>query len=131
VGEVVVFKLDGRNIPIVHRVLSVHERYPPALSRPPSVALSTAQGPQAQTRWLTDHTTRRPNGEFDLLTKGDNNQVDDRSGGIYPHGQMWLNERHIIGRARGCALPPCPSPGQKNLGADRVITSDSCPTWGW
>jgi signal peptidase len=27
VGEIVVFKLDGRDIPIVHRVLKVHERY--------------------------------------------------------------------------------------------------------
>ncbi len=26
VGEVVVFKIDGRDIPIVHRVLEVHER---------------------------------------------------------------------------------------------------------
>lgn len=27
VGEIIVFKLDGRDIPIVHRVLKVHERY--------------------------------------------------------------------------------------------------------
>merc|ERR1712070_84413 len=66
VGEIVVFKLDGRDIPIVHRVLKVHER---------------------------------PDGEVDLLTKGDNNPVDDR--GLYPPGQLWLNERHIIGRAKG------------------------------
>jgi len=66
VGEIVVFKLDGRDIPIVHRVVKVHER---------------------------------PDGGVDLLTKGDNNPVDDR--GLYPPGQMWLNEHHIIGRAKG------------------------------
>jgi len=27
VGEIVVFKIEGRDIPIVHRVLKVHERY--------------------------------------------------------------------------------------------------------
>lgn len=26
-GEVVVFKIKGRDIPIVHRILEVHERY--------------------------------------------------------------------------------------------------------
>lgn len=28
-GEIVVFNIDGRDIPIVHRVLRVHERSPP------------------------------------------------------------------------------------------------------
>jgi signal peptidase len=27
VGDIVVFKLEGRDIPIVHRVLKVHERF--------------------------------------------------------------------------------------------------------
>lgn len=27
VGEIVVFKIDGRDIPIVHRVIKLHERY--------------------------------------------------------------------------------------------------------
>jgi len=66
VGEIIVFKLDGREIPIVHRVLKVHERH---------------------------------NGEVELLTKGDNNPVDDR--GLYPSGQLWLNRHHVIGRAKG------------------------------
>jgi len=66
VGEIVVFKLEGRDIPIVHRVLKVHERH---------------------------------DGKVELLTKGDNNPVDDR--GLYPSGQLWLNREHIIGRAKG------------------------------
>ncbi|KAK4747214.1 hypothetical protein SAY87_026251 [Trapa incisa] len=52
-GEIVVFNVDGRDIPIVHRVIKVHER------------LDTA--------------------EVDLLTKGDNNDEDDRL--LYAQGQ--------------------------------------------
>jgi signal peptidase I len=37
--------------------------------------------------------------DFNLLTKGDNNPVDDR--GLYEANQMWLNRKHVIGRARG------------------------------
>jgi len=66
VGEIIVFKLEGRDIPIVHRVLKVHERH---------------------------------NGDVELLTKGDNNPVDDR--GLYPSGQLWLTREHVIGRAKG------------------------------
>jgi signal peptidase I len=69
VGEIVVFKIKGRDIPIVHRVLKVHEK---------------------------------PTGEVDLLTKGDNNSVDDR--GLYAPGQMWLQREDVLGRARG-AVP--------------------------
>lgn len=39
------------------------------------------------------------NGTVELLTKGDNNQVDDR--GIYPPGQDWLSASDVIGRAKG------------------------------
>jgi len=66
IGDIVVFKLHGREIPIVHRVLKVHEK---------------------------------SDGEVEVLTKGDNNSVDDR--GLYPRGQLWLNKSHIIGRAKG------------------------------
>jgi signal peptidase len=56
---------------------------------------------------------QRSDGDVDLLTKGDNNQVpatspssssssraaqvDDR--GLYAPGQLFLNKRHIIGKA--------------------------------
>ncbi|KAL6055993.1 Signal peptidase complex catalytic subunit S11A [Balamuthia mandrillaris] len=66
VGEIVVYKLDEREIPIVHRILKVHQR---------------------------------PDGEVELLTKGDNNTVDDR--GLYTPGMQWLERHHIIGRTRG------------------------------
>nr|CAB3461655.1 unnamed protein product [Digitaria exilis] len=66
-GEIVVFNIDGREIPIVHRVIKVHERQDTA--------------------------------EVEILTKGDNNFGDDRL--LYAHGQLWLQQHHIMGRAVG------------------------------
>ncbi|RXH74455.1 hypothetical protein DVH24_029176 [Malus domestica] len=66
-GEIVVFNVDGRDIPIVHRVIKVHEQ--------------------------------KDTGEVYVLTKGDNNDDDDRS--LYARGQRWLHRRHIMGRAVG------------------------------
>jgi signal peptidase len=34
-----------------------------------------------------------------FLTKGDNNNVDDR--GLYAPGQLWLSPKDVVGRARG------------------------------
>ena len=65
-GEIVVFKIEGRDIPIVHRVIKLHEK---------------------------------PSGEVKFLTKGDNNEVDDR--GLYNPGQLWVERDHVVGRARG------------------------------
>eukprot|EP00245_Coleochaete_scutata_P005963 TRINITY_DN20010_c0_g1_i1.p1 TRINITY_DN20010_c0_g1~~TRINITY_DN20010_c0_g1_i1.p1 ORF type:complete len:182 (-),score=42.61 TRINITY_DN20010_c0_g1_i1:597-1142(-) len=66
-GEIVVFNIDGRDIPIVHRVIKVHER--------------------------------RSTNQVDMLTKGDNNMMDDRQ--LYAEGQLWLNRHHVMGRAVG------------------------------
>jgi len=66
VGDVVVFKIRDRDIPIVHRILKVHEK---------------------------------PDGKVELLTKGDNNRVDDR--GLYAPGQLWLEREDILGKAVG------------------------------
>ncbi|XP_030443729.2 uncharacterized protein LOC115666082 isoform X1 [Syzygium oleosum] len=66
-GDIVVFNIDGRDIPIVHRVIEVHEH--------------------------------RGTGEVDILTKGDNNNVNDRI--MYAPGQHWLQQQHIMGRAVG------------------------------
>mmetsp|Transcript_13325 Transcript_13325/g.15233 ORF Transcript_13325/g.15233 Transcript_13325/m.15233 type:complete len:153 (-) Transcript_13325:1224-1682(-) len=63
VGEIVVFQIKGRDIPIVHRVLQVRTDY---------------------------------EGKQRLLTKGDNNQVDDR--GLYATGQKWLERDDILGK---------------------------------
>lgn len=66
VGDVVVFKIRDRDIPIVHSILKVHEK---------------------------------PDGKVELLTKGDNNRVDDR--GLYAPGQLWLEREDILGKAVG------------------------------
>eukprot|EP00924_Labyrinthula_sp_SR-Ha-C_P011308 snap_masked-scaffold_36-processed-gene-0.43-mRNA-1 protein AED:0.03 eAED:0.03 QI:0/-1/0/1/-1/1/1/0/189 len=68
VGEIVVFQIDERDIPIVHRLLWVHEK--------------------------EENSTKGAK----YLTKGDNNNVDDR--GLYAPGQMWLKREEIIGRVR-------------------------------
>ena len=65
VGDIVVFKIKDREIPIVHRVLKVH--------------------------------TSAEDGVLDILTKGDNNRVDDRS--LYAPGQLWLKRDDIQGKA--------------------------------
>mmetsp|Transcript_10580 Transcript_10580/g.13046 ORF Transcript_10580/g.13046 Transcript_10580/m.13046 type:complete len:185 (-) Transcript_10580:59-613(-) len=65
-GDVVVFKIRDREIPIVHRIMKVHEK---------------------------------PDGVVELLTKGDNNRVDDR--GLYAPGQLWLQREDILGKAVG------------------------------
>jgi len=65
-GDITVFKIEGRDIPIVHRVIKVHEK---------------------------------ANGTTKFLTKGDNNQVDDR--GLYAPGQFWLQRKDVVGRAKG------------------------------
>ncbi|WCJ29666.1 Signal peptidase complex catalytic subunit sec11 [Euphorbia peplus] len=67
-GEIVVFNVEGHEIPIVHRVIEVHER-------------------EAS--------------DADILTKGDNNDLDDRAGYLYAYQQRWLKPQHIMGRAVG------------------------------
>ncbi|TYZ67103.1 hypothetical protein PybrP1_002837 [[Pythium] brassicae (nom. inval.)] len=67
IGDIVVYKIKGRDIPIVHRVLELH---------------SSAK-----------------DGKDVYLTKGDNNNVDDR--GLYAQGQLWLEREDIVGIARG------------------------------
>eukprot|EP00656_Telonema_subtile_P049812 TRINITY_DN6281_c0_g1_i4.p1 TRINITY_DN6281_c0_g1~~TRINITY_DN6281_c0_g1_i4.p1 ORF type:complete len:186 (-),score=44.35 TRINITY_DN6281_c0_g1_i4:246-803(-) len=71
-GEVCVFKITGRDIPIVHRIIKVHQKATPEDGSRPSQ---------------------------DLLTKGDNNNLDDR--GLYNEGQLWLSDQEVIGRTVG------------------------------
>ncbi|XP_042422487.1 signal peptidase complex catalytic subunit SEC11C-like isoform X9 [Zingiber officinale] len=66
-GEIVVFNFNRSEIPIVHRVIELHER----------------------------QDTR----EISILTKGDNNDENDRV--LYAKGHLWLQKQHIMGRAIG------------------------------
>ncbi|KAG0376873.1 Signal peptidase complex catalytic subunit [Mortierella sp. AD032] len=72
IGEICVFKIPGRDIPIVHRIIDRHD--------------SSKTGGQL------------------LLTKGDNNNVDDR--GLYQElhtnrGKMWIEPKDVVGRVQG------------------------------
>ena len=76
-GDIVVYNLQERTVPIVHRIISVRERSP------------------AEVGEAADDHDGRGVCQF-LLTKGDNNLGDDR--GLYARGQMWLRRRDIVGR---------------------------------
>ena len=97
-GDIVVFKVADRDIPIVHRVIKVHEK---------------------------------ENGEVDMLTKGDNNAVDDR--GLYAASQSWINKEHVIGRAKGY-LPYVRDPMCTHVMArlrDRLLLRCLCAAADW
>lgn len=75
------FKIDHREIPIVHRVMHKHTRFG-AFVAP----------------IMTNRYVYRKEDLYDFyLTKGDNNNVDDR--GLYAPGQKWLERKHIVGLA--------------------------------
>ncbi|WAR29769.1 SC11A-like protein [Mya arenaria] len=90
VGEIVVFKIEGREIPIVHRVLKIHEK---------------------------------ENGTVRFLTKGDNNSVDDR--GLYAPGQLWLEKKEVVGRARGFSEIPIKKTKKRHI----VNVRRGCNMW--
>ena len=48
------------------------------------------------TKEEADFLVNRPSGEKKILTKGDNNPVDDR--GLYPKGQLWVREDQVLGK---------------------------------
>lgn len=87
VGEIVVFKIEGRDIPIVHRVIKLHEKYNKYIGKQKHNCLKACS------------FVFRNNGTTKFLTKGDNNAVDDR--GLYADGQVWLDKNDVVGRARG------------------------------
>ncbi|GLB39901.1 putative catalytic component of the signal peptidase complex (SPC), which catalyzes the cleavage of N-terminal signal sequences of proteins targeted to the endoplasmic reticulum [Lyophyllum shimeji] len=75
-GDITVYKIPGADIPIVHRVLETHDVVPKGKTS------SAEAGPAEQL----------------LLTKGDNNYVDDIE--LY-QGLNWLERKHIVGKVRG------------------------------
>lgn len=60
----------------------------------------------------------RPDGTVDYLTKGDNNNLDDRQ--LYNPGQEWLNRHHVIGKAKGSVFFP------PTFGSSNKQTLDRC-----
>lgn len=76
-GDITVYKVPGADIPIVHRVMETHDKI---VEKKGYVAASPIAARQL------------------LLTKGDNNPVDDIE--LY-QGLEWLERRHIVGKVRG------------------------------
>lgn len=56
-------------------------------------------GPHKKIYFITFFVCSREDGVVKFLTKGDNNQVDDR--GLYAQGQLWLEKKDVVGRAKG------------------------------
>lgn len=77
-GDILVFKIRGKEIPIVHRIFRMHETY---------------------VKFWKLYFARQENRDVKILTKGDANQIDDR--GLYAKNQKWLDESDLIGRAQG------------------------------
>ncbi|KAL4897269.1 hypothetical protein BDV59DRAFT_170225 [Aspergillus ambiguus] len=81
VGEIVVYNVRGKDIPIVHRVVRTY----------PEI-----EGKAKQVKEIADDST--PTNM--LLTKGDNNVADDTE--LYARGQDYLHrEEDIVGSVRG------------------------------
>lgn len=87
-GDITVYKIPGAEIPIVHRVLETRDVFMPFDNSTENRAINKRLA-----------KLKLPPGEHQLmLTKGDNNHVDDID--LY-QGLEWLNQRHIVGKVRG------------------------------
>ncbi|KAG1856200.1 uncharacterized protein F5891DRAFT_1146117 [Suillus fuscotomentosus] len=87
-GDITVYRIPGAEIPIVHRVLETRDVFIPFDN-------------STENRIVNNRLAKLklPPGEHQLmLTKGDNNHVDDID--LY-RGLEWLDRRHIIGKVRG------------------------------
>jgi signal peptidase I len=83
-GDITVYKVPGVSIPIVHRVLETHDLPPKSGAAAAAAAVVQPVIPKQL-----------------LLTKGDNNYVDDID--LY-QGLEWLERKHIVGKVRGCVF---------------------------
>ena len=98
-GEIVVFKIEGREIPIVHRVLNVHE------------GQKLSNGKSEPTKYLT---------------KGDNNNIDDENGNNNLI-RIRIQGKHVIitgappTTGRGINYQP-PLPFEKNQLFQRMVS---------
>jgi signal peptidase len=123
VGEIIVFSIDGREIPIVHRVIKSHYHPYSTASLSSSSSSSSSQssfdkadddssgsgsigsgsGSSYDDSGRDDEnsllSSPSPSFKHEMLTKGDNNYMDDI--GLYAPGQKWLNEKHVMGRTVG------------------------------
>ncbi|KAK2459821.1 hypothetical protein APHAL10511_008142 [Amanita phalloides] len=91
-GDITVYKIPGNEIPIVHRVLETHDIAPKKSKR-------SRRSKSDDVEQASGSTTQAPQPPKQLLlTKGDNNHIDDIT--LY-QGLEWLERKHIIGKVRG------------------------------
>lgn len=89
-GDIVVFKIKDQAIPIVHRAMVMQVK--PEQPKQASVQVKLLDR-------IDETLTKNPMAEhFNLLTKGDNNPVDDR--GLYTAGMLWIGRDDLIGKVR-------------------------------
>lgn len=121
VGDIVVFKVAGRDIPIVHRVLKVHRgnedegitydainfegdwsphefenAFEYGMDAFGKVTVGIADSLLGNTGEETRVKEALAKKEL-YLTKGDNNPVDDRN--LYAADQVWLRREEVVGKA--------------------------------
>ena len=115
VGEIIVFSIDGRDIPIVHRVIKSHfhpssssfaaaaaaekDKYEDVATHRGGGASSSSSSDRSDDRSGNESVSSSSSFKHEMLTKGDNNYMDDI--GLYAPGQKWLNEKHVMGRTVG------------------------------
>ena len=107
-GDIVVFDVREREVPIVHRILWTHTRRQTGEGNNRTfVAPMDSEVWLNDTRWLNDggapkhlrnRTNFRRNVGMEMLTKGDNNFGPDVP--LYAPGQRWLEEEDIVGVVR-------------------------------
>ncbi|KAF5371347.1 hypothetical protein D9758_004186 [Tetrapyrgos nigripes] len=83
-GDILVYNIPGRDIPIVHRVVESHDF-------PSDEDSFVESGVQTGRQGVYDSRQM-------MLTKGDNNPVDDLA--LYD-GLDWLERKHIVGKVGG------------------------------
>ncbi|GMG56361.1 unnamed protein product [Ambrosiozyma monospora] len=85
-GDIVVYNIQDRSIPIVHRVVREHIVYEVERPTKEERKKGTKKGKTVKKQLL--------------LTKGDNNEVNDLS--LYAYGQKYLDrDRDIVGSVKG------------------------------
>ncbi|KAK9896778.1 signal peptidase I [Cystobasidium minutum MCA 4210] len=80
-GDITVYNVPGADIPIVHRVIEIHDDPPAHVNTSSTALVKTSWGVQDQ--WL--------------MTKGDNNPQDDTS--LY-RGLRFLRRSNIVGKVQ-------------------------------
>ncbi|EPQ51796.1 hypothetical protein GLOTRDRAFT_112311 [Gloeophyllum trabeum ATCC 11539] len=91
-GDITVYKVPGSPIPIVHRILETRGIVRNAPKS--AIAQDVADGQKSAVLRAVEGQEV----EQLLLTKGDNNPIDDVD--LY-NGLDWLERRHVVGKVRG------------------------------